>query len=129
MSEPILCYVKRGWAWFTTAPLKDQWGDDWNDAPYEHNAGEPYDWAPHQDMPEYALVRVAFDGEFDEPCDPNRNSSWSVQAINNGAISWLRPPDYSSAHKVCIHAGTPLSQFRELVWQAGGEVYERVVPS
>ena len=42
MKEPILCYVKGPWAYFTTQPLKKQWGDDWDDAPYEHNAGEPY---------------------------------------------------------------------------------------
>lgn len=39
---PVLCYVEGCWAFFTTKPLSDQWGDDWNDAPYEHNAGRPY---------------------------------------------------------------------------------------
>lgn len=33
-----LCYVDDGFAYFTTKPLTEQWGDDWNDAPYEHNA-------------------------------------------------------------------------------------------
>ena len=39
-----LCYIDphdRS-AWFTSCELDKQWGDDWNDAPYEHNAGEPY---------------------------------------------------------------------------------------
>jgi hypothetical protein len=39
---PVLCYVDGCWAFFTTKPLSEQWGDDWNDAPYEHNAGRPY---------------------------------------------------------------------------------------
>lgn len=38
----VLCYVSGGKAFFTTKPLSEQWGDDWNDSPYEHNAGEPY---------------------------------------------------------------------------------------
>lgn len=31
------------YAYFTSVDLKDQWGDDWDDCPYEHNAGCPYD--------------------------------------------------------------------------------------
>lgn len=27
-----LCYVDDGFAYFTTKPLTEQWGDDWNDA-------------------------------------------------------------------------------------------------
>jgi hypothetical protein len=38
----VLCYVKESSAWFTTRPLGEQRGDDWEDAPYEHNASEPY---------------------------------------------------------------------------------------
>ena len=37
-----LCYVKDNFAYFTTQKLSDQTGDDWNDAPYEYNAGIPY---------------------------------------------------------------------------------------
>ena len=37
-----LCYVAGNFAYFTTKPLSEQWGDDWDDAPYEHNAGTPY---------------------------------------------------------------------------------------
>ena len=33
---------KEKWAFFTPM-FERQWGDDWNDAPYEHNAGYPYD--------------------------------------------------------------------------------------
>lgn len=38
-----LCYISENIAYFTTLPLSEQWGDDWNDAPYEHNAGPPYE--------------------------------------------------------------------------------------
>lgn len=40
--KAVLCYVDGNKAWFTTKPLAEQWGDDWDDAPYEHNAGQPY---------------------------------------------------------------------------------------
>ena len=29
--------------WFTVADMGDQWGDDWDDSPYEVESGEPYD--------------------------------------------------------------------------------------
>lgn len=35
--------TKEKFAYFTDIDLKDQWGDDWDDAPYEHNAECPYD--------------------------------------------------------------------------------------
>ena len=31
------------YAYFTPISLDKQWGDDWNDTPFEHNAGIPYD--------------------------------------------------------------------------------------
>ena len=40
--SPVLCYVDGAFAYFTTRPLAEQWGDDWDDAPYEHNAETPY---------------------------------------------------------------------------------------
>ena len=58
---------------FLGMPGVSPWGDDWNDVPYEHNAGEVY--------PEYVAgyVDIAFD--FDaivaEPCVGYSNSPWS----------------------------------------------------
>lgn len=37
-----LCYVEGNKAWFTDN-FENQWGDDWDDKPYEDNAGYPYD--------------------------------------------------------------------------------------
>jgi len=49
-----------------------QWGDDWNDTPYEHNAGQVYD--------EYVTNRKDISFDFDdlvlEPCDGEMNSRW-----------------------------------------------------
>ena len=124
MPDPYLCYVAGPWAWFTTAPLGKQWGDDWNDAPYEHNAGDPYGWAPHRNMEPYRLTKVAWDGPFDTPADLGGiNSRWSVAAINAGLIAWLQTSAWNPEPRVVIPAGTSLSDFKRLVCAAGGRVY------
>lgn len=127
----VLCYVHRRtpWAWFTTCPLNYQWGDDWDDAPYEHNAEPPYPWSPHYAKPSgrrpalkpYELFRVAFDG-FDPPCAGYGNTPWSVQQINAGATPWLYAENIGEP--VCIFAGTTYREFLRLVAKAGGSVYE-----
>lgn len=52
-----------------------QWGDDWNDAPYEHNAEEVYD--------EYVQgtrdIAFPFDDLVLEPCSGEWNSPWTKQ--------------------------------------------------
>lgn len=139
MSEFVLCYIDAPWAYFTTQPLEDQWGDDWDDAPYEHNAGAPYDpprpdlpaeeranlfphaWLP-DGTPRWRIKRVAFDGDFITPSYEYLNSPWSVQRINRGEIAWLRPAPWSD-HAVVIYAGTTLSDFIGAVQRAGGRVY------
>jgi hypothetical protein len=39
--KAVLCYVEGSKAYFTTQALADQWGDDWDHVPYEHNAETP----------------------------------------------------------------------------------------
>lgn len=52
--------------------LDEWWGDDWNDVPYEHNAGSVY----------FEFVKAVCDVAWDldhvvvEPCDGQINSSW-----------------------------------------------------
>ena len=52
--------------------LKEWWGDDWNDRPYECNAGEVYEQfvSGHKD------VSFPFDWVVLEPCDGAFNSEW-----------------------------------------------------
>lgn len=53
----------------------NQWGDDWDDAPYEHNAGQVYE--------EYVKatrdIAFPFDYFVLEPCDGVSNSGYSKQ--------------------------------------------------
>lgn len=115
----VLCYVDECcWAYFTTQELSKQWGDDWNDAPYEHNAGTPY--SPYKPEDDWKIYKVGFDASYKTPCDCCSNSQFSVEDINRGDIAWLRPWGDGTP----IHAGTTLSDFRSIIEASGGSVYE-----
>lgn len=129
--EPVLCYVCGPWAYFTTRPLKDQWGDDWDDAPYEHSAGSPYTFHDHDRQAgrePWEIVKIVFDGRFSTPADLAwGNCPYSVQRINAGYVPWLvAEPDAvlpAGAEPVVIPAGTTVSEFVRLIRAGGGTVY------
>lgn len=121
-----LCYCEESWAWFTTCPLEEQWGDDWNDVPWEHNAGYPYEWREEyseRGIDPYNIVQVAWEGPYILPNHEHINSPYSVQMINRGDIAWLRPSWHSLKNVKPIHAGTTLEEFVKRVKEAGGRVY------
>lgn len=123
LAEPVLCYVEKNWAYFTNLPLEYQIGDDWDDAPYEHNAGEPYPWREgYSDEPKYTIIKLAFSAPMIEPSEHLFNSPYSVDAINRGDIAWLRP-EYAPPAAKPIPAGTTVSEFVRLIKLADGEVY------
>lgn len=95
---------------YFTDNMDEQWGDDWDDAPYEYNAGAPYEnrtnviiipicieyfklertvevennWDDLEvACPLYNNIEVRF------PCDGFTNSPYSIDMINTGAIPWL----------------------------------------
>lgn len=110
-----LCYVEDGVAYFTSAPLEEQWGDDWNDAPYEHNAGRPY----LKDG--YAILKIKYQADLWTPvqlcfCD---NSPYSVEEINSGRVAWL-----SNNKGVNIFAGASIEEFKEKVKEVGGNTLD-----
>lgn len=87
-----LCYVDKNVLYFTDN-FENQWGDDWNDAPYEHNAGEPYEVTLDNPVREgyghIKLIAHEDDWHIKRPCDGCLNSQWSVEDINKGAVPWL----------------------------------------
>lgn len=108
-----LCYIYKNTAYFTSKELDEVWGDDWDDAPYEHNAGEPYDYD----------LTICFDGEvLHDPAYMQYNSRYSVKSINAGAAAWLTDDD-----KVSIPAGVSPSEFVKKVIEAGDRVYLPVI--
>lgn len=128
--EPILCYIENKWAYFTTQNLKEQWGDDWNDAPYEHNAGTPYEYGIHdknKNKEFWEIIKVAFDVDgYIEPCEEHCNSPFSVQDINRGDIAWLRPKYCSNENAKPIYAGTALSEFIKIIKESDGNIYLKI---
>jgi len=120
-----LCYVSDSLAYFTTRALDKQWGDDWNDAPYEHNAGSPYTHRAGEPYP-YRVASVYWAGPWSPPCSNHFNSPWSVEQINKLAVPWLMADEYSnmSADLRTVWAGTTLDEFRWIITTGGGCVSE-----
>jgi hypothetical protein len=128
MSEFKLCYVDGSFAYFTTRELDKQWGDDWDDAPYEHNAGEPYEFHDHdkaRGIEPWEILKVCYEAELETPASmcSTGNSRYSVMAINSGAVAWLTTPTWSSKEMTCIPAGVSPDEFKRLIRKAGGKVY------
>ena len=112
-------------AYFTRLDLLEQWGDDWNDAPYDCNAEGPYE----NSEGDIIEVPFAFVGSEDDegyfstyPLEYNLpkdygggNCPWSVEDINLGAVPWLFVKDMSKRHvpAVVIMAGISPVDFRE----------------
>ena len=120
----VLCYVERDWAYFTTQHLAEQWGDDWNDAPYDCNAGLPYRYLSEHDQGEpWTVIKVGWEGPFEAPNAWKVNSRYSVQDINRGAVPWLVAERYGQAHGVTIPAGLSLGAFIAAVQSVGGAIW------
>ena len=152
-----LCYVDGPWAYFTTQDLKRQWGDDWNDAPYERNAGTPYGpcWHNQPTMLHHNHRGHVEPGKLCRcSCcvkDWNEDGTPKFGILKVAFTGDLETPDahctnsdYSveminrgavawlvspsySDKQVAIPAGTGLCEFQELVLEAGGMVYYPIV--
>jgi hypothetical protein len=101
--------------------LENQWGDDWNDAPYEHNAGAPYDHG--RDKPPVEITEIVFDSSFEPPSEGRMNSLYSVEQINSGRVPWLKSPSYRKDIDIKIFAGCTLGMFIQYIKMNGGRVF------
>lgn len=113
-TEAKLCYVEDNFAYFTTQELSEQWGDDWDDAPYECNAGKPYEDEG------WRIIKVAFDAP--SLFTANIVGDFSVEQINSGAVAWLHSC-HSLKKVISIPAGTTIFEFKGLIWKSGGDIY------
>lgn len=126
--EYKLCYVDGQKAWFTDN-FEKQWGDDWNDKPYECNAGEPYNsWSEliednedifkrkykHHQIKLKTLYFETNDWSEQKPCDMGR---FSVEDINKGTIAWVHTDEFN------ILAGTEIEEFIKIIKENGGKIY------
>ena len=117
-----LCYIKGNKAYFTDAPLKYQWGDDWNDKPYEHNAGEPYDsYTDDKGIKHNCTIKTLYfelnNCWYNLPCGPYTNSPYSVEDINKKAIAWIHTSKFN------ILAGTSMIDFIVTIKDNDGDIY------
>lgn len=124
---------------YFTNNMKKQWGDDWDDAPYEHNAEVPYD--DETDILQipvcityYKLMEDYDEESYEEILKtyPNYNytdlklpkdwgsvnSPFCVDDINGGAVAWLYATlskDRYVTERIVIHAGeTPQSVLQKI---------------
>lgn len=102
---------KEYYAYFTPLTVDEQWGDDWNDAPYEHNCGTPYDdYYPSDDLnakrQEADILMVPFAVKSYNARFPKdwggANSPFSVDDINRGAIAWLFDTCRNKKHRISV---------------------------
>ena len=119
------------YAYFTPISLEEQWGDDWDDCPYEYNAGTPYDSLYEEkdengNWKEYEIIQVPFfinrhtwrPVKFPEDYGCYGNSPWCVRDINAGAIAWIYYPGddrKTSNGSIVIPAGTNPHTFIEKI--------------
>lgn len=125
-----LVYVEGSFAWFCTHP-DDAWGDDWNDAPHDCNAGSPYldrggEWEKVAFEADLEIGGTQF-GSYPPFHPPAPKYGLSVEEINAGKAPWLYQPSYG--HKQFpeplfeIPARVTLTEFIDLVQSVGGRVY------
>lgn len=101
------------------------------DAPYEHNAGSPYNFSEYdekQGKQRWYIVKVAFEVGLETPADTCiSNSAYSVENINNKATPWLQSGKYGKRDEndepIQIWAGASIEDFIKLVHKACGKVY------
>ena len=124
MSSNCVTSTATGTGRFYHRALDQQWGDDWNDAPFEHNAEPPYEWEDWRNMVPYQIQSVYFDSDLETPASGVCNSPWSVQQINAGQVAWLR--DGFKPERF-IMAGTTLQEFKRKIAEWGGTVYVKEV--
>lgn len=138
--EYYLCYgdPDENILYFSERHAKDNWGDDWDDAPYEHNAGTPYN--EDYDGPELGIkngrgiynpidikeVRFELNEEIYEirkPCYGTINSSYAVKDINNGAIAWLYIKScIKDKESIAVNADCTLIEFTRIIKSLGGKL-------
>lgn len=112
-----LCYIDPPFAYFTSNPLDEEWGDDWDDAPYDCNAGEPYGEGGE-------IVIVAYKSAFMTPSEREYGWPISVEDINmRREQPWLMCPPWKGEHS-SIWAGTELEEFCRMIRATGGRIWK-----
>ena len=91
----------------------DYWGDDWNDAPYEHNAGQVYQ------RYRQGYVEFAFPLKYDicEACYGYFNSPFSKEDMKNRKVPCLT---ISTEPEIKIYFGDNIDDISKQITELGG---------
>lgn len=128
MENYKLCYVDGNKAWFTNN-FEKQWGDDWDDKPYEWNAGEPYDsWSEliednadilKRKFKHHPIKHKILYFEVNDWIDqrPGDRGKYSVKDINKQKVAWIYTNEFN------ILAGTTYENFIDIIEKNGGKIY------
>lgn len=111
------------YTYFTSNPVfDDQWGDDWNDCPYQDNAGTPYDDISIEQehtsgMLYFSMLRSEIDvlrvttniKSYMINLPEDFSNGLTVQSINQGAAAWIYY--HNNKEYRTIYAGCTASRF------------------
>lgn len=111
-----LCLILENVAYFTNIPLEEQTGDDWDDSPYDCNAGRPYSRSDDQ------IIEIMFDSHYEESPSGFHRDWVSVDFVNSGKLPWIRSACWRNV-KFEIFAGASIKEFVEKLRQADIDVY------
>lgn len=116
-------------------PQDEYYGDDWNDAPYEHNAGEVYD----EFIKGYIDVAFPFNFAVLEPRDGCDNSRWCKDDLRDKGVPCIiakKIPedeyDWNYDNYNCVVAMSDAvkitfnmdeEELRKLIAEAGGKIW------
>lgn len=120
-----LCYVKDHVLYFTD-DFENCWGDDFDDAPYQWNAGEPYDWVDNwsaEQNRELKHTHIRYMGYLPYACDIREADSYgemSVENINQGAVPWLTL-GWGDNDDSKLYAGATIEEAIEWLKKAGAK--------
>ena len=118
-----LCYIEDNGslkiAFFSQKNPSSVIGSDWDDRPYDCNAGRPYT----STNPKDEIIEVVFQSSYDTPADlANCNSNYSVDMINKGFTPWLLAR-YGDTQASPIFAGISIEDFIKKIKKVHGKVY------
>lgn len=92
------------WTSYKPEASASYYGDDWNDRPYEHNAGPVYEWF---EKGKPLIIHFPYDYCVAEPCDGESNSRWCKDDMVARKVPCLVivPADVTAEDKDWLYGG------------------------
>lgn len=109
-----LCFANNGMLYFTEKKLENQWGDGWDDYPYQLSAGLPYE----DDNNQIQCIYVKPGPRCSIFLYPSgeKNKMYSVKDVNGGITPWVMFDFYGIPREIIkLYAGTSLDECIDLL--------------